>query len=727
MNDLPDSVGFLLADEPSPEQRAALNWATNAGIEADRVSLRDLAEGTVSLSRYDILWWHRDESVSTAEQLDACIDPLSEWIEDGGGLLLSLRAVEAVTPLGIDPVVPDATGEVEPEHEIGLLCKSIYADRPVFDGFDDLRLPTRSAHGIQQFARYDNVLPEHGDVLASTIRAAEDVPHQPALIGWQAGEGDVAGLGTAVTFAGETTDRCDYNRTALVCNLLSVLAGDERLAQGRPKDVEQLTTMRETLSTDPHRPQYHVTSPANWLNDPNGLIHWNGEFHVFYQYNPGGPYHDTIHWGHAVSEDLVHWEDRPVALTPSFDGPDRDGCWSGCAFDDDGTVRIMYTGGRGDLQLPCLATAADEGLDSWEKDPKNPVIDTLPVDPPLRSTEDWKVEFRDHNVWQEGDTWYQLIGSGVEDGGGTALLYSSTDDELRQWHYEGPILTGEPETDGSMWECTELLDLGEKQLLHVSNYDEVRYYLGEYEDGEFETERTGQLDDGDFYAPQSLRTDDGRVLTWGWIWEARDESAQWDAGWSGALSLPREIELADDGTVRQRPATELESLRERHVHEGSRSLRSERELLDTSGMAFELSAEIKLDDAEAFEIVVGESPDGEERTPIRYTRDSQLVVDRSHSSLDDHTSKTPDRMPISPIDEPLSLRLFVDGSVVELFANERHCLTTRIYPTRADSDTLSIHAKGGAVELPEFDVWELGRAWGDGGPRAKEAVAGRTD
>ncbi|MCL9814143.1 GH32 C-terminal domain-containing protein [Natranaeroarchaeum aerophilus] len=727
MTDLPDSVGFLLADEASPEQRAALNWATDAGIDTDRVGPDELAEGTVPLSRYDVLWWHRDNPIDAVGGLDDWLGHLSEWIEAGGGVLLTLRALEAIEPLGIDPIAPDTTGNVEPEHELGLLCKSIHADGPVFEEFDALRIPTRAAHGIQQFARYDAVLPEHGEVLASTIRAGEDVPDQPALIGWQYGDGDVAGLGTAVTFAGATNDRCVHNRTRLFRNLLSVLAGEQRLTEGRPKDVNQLKTMRKNLSDDRHRPQYHITAPANWLNDPNGLIHWNGEFHVFYQYNPGGPYHDTIHWGHAVSADLVHWEDRPVALTPSPDGPDRDGCWSGCAFDDDGTPRIMYTGGRGKLQLPCLATAADADLNTWQKDPENPIIDTLPVDPPLRSTEHWKAEFRDHNVWREGDTWYQLIGSGVEGGGGTALLYSSEDDELRQWYYEGPILTGDPEPDGAMWECPELLDLGEKQLLHISNYDEVRYYLGSYENGEFETEQTAQLDYGDFYAPQSLRADDGRILTWGWIWEARDERAQWDAGWSGALSLPRELDLNDRGLLRQRPARELESLRERHVHEGSRSLHDQWLDLDTDGLSYELSAEIKLDDAEAFEIVVGESPDGEERTPIRYTRDSELVVDRSHSSLDERASKAPDRMPIAPVDEPLSLRLFVDGSVVELFANERHCLTTRIYPTRGDSDNLSLHAKGGTVELLDLDVWELGRAWTESEELSGEQAPGQTD
>src|ERR671916_3155974 len=80
---------------------------------------------------------------------------------------------------------------------------------------------------------------------------------------------------------------------------------------------------------DPQRPTYHYLPPANWLNDPNGVIQWNRAYHLFYQYNPHGPFHGTIHWGHASSRDLVHWVDLPIALAPTPGGPDEDGCWSG--------------------------------------------------------------------------------------------------------------------------------------------------------------------------------------------------------------------------------------------------------------------------------------------------------------------------------------------------------------------------------------------------------------
>ena len=102
------------------------------------------------------------------------------------------------------------------------------------------------------------------------------------------------------------------------------------------------------------------------MNDPNGLIYWKGHYHLFYQYVPNDPPWETKHWGHAVSTDLVHWLDLPVALAPTPGGPDQDGCFSGCAVNHDGVPTLIYTGVRGEHQLPCLATSPDD-LITWQK------------------------------------------------------------------------------------------------------------------------------------------------------------------------------------------------------------------------------------------------------------------------------------------------------------------------------------------------------------------------
>jgi beta-fructofuranosidase len=713
MSDPAEPVGVLVDGDLSPEQHAALEWCAGVGIDTETIPLADVAADGDVLSTCGVLWWHRDEPVAEAAALTDSSDAIRAHLEAGSGLLLSQRALEAVPALEIDPVGPDVA-ELEAETTTtGLLWKSIFEDHPAIGGLEGLRIPTRAPGGTQPCARYQGVLPERGTVLASTLREDAEAPHEIAVVGWRVGEGDVAGLGTGVQFDGPVTEEAEANRGRLLTNLLTVLGDDERpLADERPKSAASLSATRRRLSDDHHRPRYHLSPPGNWLNDPNGMIKRNGTYHAFYQYNPAGPHHGTIHWGHAVSDDLVTWEDRPVALTPSPDGPDRDGCWSGCAVDVDGTAKILYTGGRGDVQLPCLGTATDGGLIGWEKHPENPVIRSVPVDPPLRSTDHWRAEFRDHNVWREDGVWHHLIGSGVEDGGGTALLYTTESDELTDWTYQGPILTGDPEHDGAMWECPELLDLGEKQLLHVSNYEAVRYYLGEYDEQTFDVDRTGVLDHGSFYAPQSLRDDDNdRWLTWGWIKPDRSPDAQWDAGWSGTLSLPRQIDLDPEGRLRQRPALELAELRESHAYGGGMALENERRKLPVESRSFELRAEVRLDDATEWGLAVRESPDEAEATTIRYTRGSDLVVDRSESSTDPRATNEPVSMPVTPVDDPLSLRAFVDGSVVELFANERHCLTTRIFPEREESVGISVYARDGRAVLEELDVWTLGSAW----------------
>jgi len=734
----PVRVAFLHADDLTEEQTAALEWCR--GI-ADRVELRspaDPAASGLSSDEFDVVWWHADRP---AEDATPMATPIREFVAEGGGLLLTQYALSAVADLGIDPIPPDDVAVGTPTETTGLYLKALFADHPAFEGFDtdDGRLHICDA-GERSVAAYDAVLPERGDVLASAMRGESPAVDRKIAVKWAIGDGHVVGVGDGLDFrdrGGIATTR-DHDR--LVRNLLTVLGG-ERFPPftDRPGTAEGMATLRRrvdardaregTHGDQPnHRPAYHVSPPAGWLNDPNGLIEHEGTYHVFYQYNPGGPMHGTVHWGHATSEDLLHWTDQPVALAPDPDGPDRDGCWSGCAVvADDGTPTLLYTGGVGRTQLTCLATTTDPALRDWTKHPENPIIEATPSDPPLLGTENWEAEFRDHCVWQTGGTWYQLIGSGVEapTAGGAALLYRSQD--LRNWEYVGPLLVGDWDGAGHMWECPELLDFGEKQLLHVSNYSEVQYYLGEADIGgsspSFARDEMGVLDYGDFYAPQSMDLG-ARYLTWGWLVEARSVEAQWEAGWSGMLSLPRELDVGADGRLRQRPAPELAGLREAETDDLTALLAAgERRELAAEGTACELEIEIDLGspafdgegpggdgDAErgAFVLSVLESPGRTEATEIRYTGEA-LIVDRERSSLDPRADAEPQRLPIAAADGTLSLRVFVDGSVVELFADERDCLTSRVYPTRDDAIGVALEARGGDVTL-DCTAWELASA-----------------
>ena len=746
-------VAVLALGDRTPEQTDAYGSIDAAGA-VDHVDLAAVVAGEVTLADYDVLWWHRDRPLDWHDDgetvLGACATPVDEHLREGGGLLLTLHALSAVSELGIDPVPPDATGHETAPAQVGYLAKAVHRDHPAFETFetDDLRVYTRAADADTAFARYERVLPAEGTVLAAELRGDDYLVDRKPLVEWHVGSGRVVGAGVGLSFAHARDFECAANQERLVENLLVALGGNRAPDfTDRPATGEGFARLRERFDDDHHRPTYHVSPPANWLNDPNGLIHHDGVYHLFYQYNPGGPNHGTIHWGHATSEDLVHWQDEPVALAPDPDGPDRDGCWSGCAVDDDGTPTLLYTGGRDRRQLPCLATAATDDLNEWEKHADNPIIEAAPDDLSVLATEHWDAEFRDHCVWRQGGAWYHLIGSGVADVGGTALLYRG--ERLDEWEYVGPLLTGDWEGAGPVWECPELLDFGEKQLLHVSNYSAVPYFLGSADltSPGFLVEEHALLDYGDFYAPQTMVDADGRKLIWAWVPEARGVEAQWHAGWSGLLTLPRVVDLDDDGRLRQRPAPELETLRGEGVSRSLGLAAGERRELPLSGNAYELDLTLRREAAATVELVLFESPARTERTVVRWAGDGEeeLVVDRSRSSHGHGAEETEQRMPLSnpdrtdgPMDEhahpadgggderndrggrdtngddprrrELSLRAFVDGSVIELFANGSRCLTSRVYPTRKDAEGVSVVARDGAATV-DVDAWELDDAF----------------
>ncbi|MCC6178525.1 MAG: glycoside hydrolase family 32 protein [Chloroflexi bacterium] len=486
---------------------------------------------------------------------------------------------------------------------------------------------------------------------------------------------------------------------------------------------------RRRLSADPHRPRYHFVAPANWQNDPNGLIQWDGVYHLFYQYDPNHPQSTRIHWGHAVSPDLVHWTDWPIALSPEVGTPDQDGCWSGCAVDDRGVPTIVYTGVRGADQLPCIATSRD-GLMTWEKYAGNPVAER-PAGVDL-------VQFRDPSVWRDGDTWNMLIGAGIVGVGGTALLYQSQ--SLHAWEYRGPIYVGdvtrhEPFWTGTMWECPQLFHLDGKDVLcasvwHTDGLYYAAYYVGTYADGRFTPEGQGIFDVGGagaaspgvvdtrgrpvrayFYAPQSMLDDAGRRIMWGWLREGRGPDAIRAAGWASAMSLPRILSLLPDGTIGAEPAPEIRTLRADGVHHDNLRVSAGSLIsLDAGNDACqEIVADVDLGDAQVFSLLVRRSPDGKEQTDIRYERaTARLLVDRDRASLDPATGRGIVGG-VCPLEDGSRLRLqvFVDRSIIEIFANGRLCITERVYPTRPDTLGVALAAEGGTAVVRSLDVWRM--------------------
>ena len=470
-----------------------------------------------------------------------------------------------------------------------------------------------------------------------------------------------------------------------------------------------------SLQNKLHRPQYHFLPEKNWMNDPNGLIQWNGQFHLFYQYNPNGAFHGTIHWGHAVSSDLVHWQRLPIALAPTPEGPDKDGCYSGCAINNEGTPTFVYTGIS--PQTVCLATSSD-GLLSWEKYEGNPVIDQ----PPPGVIEHATGDFRDPYVWRENDKWFMVIGSKREGQGGLVLFYQSQD--LVEWEYLGIFLAGDvqktkPFWTGTVWECPNLLEIDGKRVLIVSAQNDRGelmfpfYHICHLQNLKFTSIFEQKLVYGNcFYAPQVMKTDDGRWVMFGWLQTGRRSSASTEAGWSGVMSLPMSLSLLPDNRLEIQPVEELKSLRQTHWKLDEETSLS-KFVQKIKGASLEILLECDVSPDAEFGIKVCCSPDFEEQTQVIYdSSNGRLLLNKTQSSLSTVVDRDMQKAPLQlGKDEKLRLHIFVDHSTLELFANNHVCMASRIYPTREDSLMVDFFVQNGTVNINSLDVWEMKPIW----------------
>ncbi|WP_447008961.1 glycoside hydrolase family 32 protein [Saccharothrix sp. DSM 118769] len=451
---------------------------------------------------------------------------------------------------------------------------------------------------------------------------------------------------------------------------------------------------------DTHLPAIHLRPPRNWVNDPNGLTFHDGHYHVFFQYNPHGPDHTGVHWGHQRSADLVTWEELPVALAPTPGGDDADGCFSGNAVSRGDRMLAFYSAYRTDRWWQPIATAeSEDGGVTWRKHPGL----VIPVPPEGTSM------YRDPYVWRHGDRWRMLVGASVTGERGAALLYESPD--LADWHYLGPFFADGPGVEGwTGWECPQYADFGDRGVLVVSLWDAVagprstRAYVGGEHADRFVPTGHQPLDHGpDLYAPALLHAPDGRWLLWGWSWEARDREWTREAGWAGVLSVPREVSLTEDGRVRQQPAAEVLGHRGRKLAHATGWSRADD--LGEVGPAFDLTARLRpRSDAPCG--VRLETAAGEHLDLVVDPVAGELVVDRDHASLDPRALKGRYRVPLGGSRAPdgsVDFRAIVDGSIVEVFLGSGEALTLRCYPTGPAPWRLRTTGAPDHV----VDVWEL--------------------
>ncbi len=486
--------------------------------------------------------------------------------------------------------------------------------------------------------------------------------------------------------------------------------------------LERFEFSRQKLSVDKHRPIYHFINPEGPLNDPNGLCYWKGNWHLFYQAYP--PEDDRQHWGHALSKDLIHWKDLPYAIYP--DPEDR--VFSGSTFVEGNRVIAMYHGvGQGSM----IATSTDPLLLNWEKIEGNPVI------PIAKVGETLPYNVYDPFIWKKGEYYYTLqggtlpIGPGGKNKMANFLLRS---ENLTKWEYMHPFVENDYYSlvgdDGA---CPYFWPIGNKGkyiLLYFSHKSGGKYLIGDYDTAADKFHVTdggnfnhGPRNDGGIHAPTAFPDGKGGVIA---LFNMNSGKEIGDKSFTQLMTLPRLLTLDEDNKLQMTVAGNINSLRgkKKSINELVLNANEEKVLDNINGDALEMDFIIDLQDAPMIELNVFRSPSKEEYTRILFYKDggyfdreypdrnerfSAISIDNSKGSL---SSKVRPRV-VETADvkigneKRLHLRIFIDKSIVEVFVNDKQCISLRTYPERNDSKGVSIYSHGKNAILKSLDVWQM--------------------
>ena len=472
-----------------------------------------------------------------------------------------------------------------------------------------------------------------------------------------------------------------------------LVAAKTGLESGSSDLSSTVRALREKLLSDPYRPGYHFVTPEGSCMpfDPNGAIFWKGRYHLFYIFQDKRGHN----WGHVSSTDLFHWRHHPTGLVS--------GMFSGnCFLNKEGIPTMCYHQvGQGNA----MAVAVDDDLNEWKKLESNPITPkTQPGDPHYGKYQSW-----DPYGWVEGDTYYAIFG-GQRPGIAKAPSLAG------EWKYVGDLMAnGVPGVSiNEDVSCADFFRIGDQQmLLCISHRLGCRYYLGEWKDEQFHPHSHELMSwvDNSFFAPESLLDARGRRIMWAWIFDSPGFKMRTEYGWSGTMSLPRVLSLATDGRLRMNPPAEITALRYNGQTKSNLRIEADSEL-PLAGIrdnSLELSLEMNAPEAQQYGLKVCVSPNGDEQTLIYYdATDKKLKVDTTRSSLGE-SPKTLEAGPLTlAAGEPLQLRVFVDKSVVEVFANDgRQAVMRRIYPSRSDSLGVTLYSRGGAARVPTLQAWEM--------------------
>jgi beta-fructofuranosidase len=520
----------------------------------------------------------------------------------------------------------------------------------------------------------------------------------------------------------------------LVAVYATALGDEQRALLPRPVQTPDaaasLAVPESRFAKDTLRPRVHALPPANWTNEPHGLIRIGDTWHLFYQRTPNGPFKTLMHWGHMSSRDLLVWENHQDALAPELQsddfGFDMKGIWSGHVIADGGKAFAFYTsvnhGDRLAASNPgvAMAVSEDPGLKQWKK--HGPVVNS-------RGAKD----IRDPFLWKEGNTWHMIIGAALESGGGLMYYVLEAAEKGARWQPRKTFM--EPayrmlDIGSEIWEMPVFERLSDEVWIllvnpiggKVSKYGEPStravYWTGTWSGGTFKPfSRTPQPLDlvPGHLAPTVGRAADGSLRAIGIIDERRTPLAQQRAGWAHTFGLPRTWTLMkDQRTLGQAPATELTALRAAPAIDRSAVVIGRApQLLHSGHRAYELL--IELDDvspaAGPLHLDVLASPDGEEFTRLSFDpAKGSVLVDKSKSTLS-ADGEGPQVVRGSYLAEAFGamqrLRVFVDGSTVEVFINDAAAYSVRSYPSLPSSTEIRMGSDATQPLRATVSLWPL--------------------
>lgn len=433
------------------------------------------------------------------------------------------------------------------------------------------------------------------------------------------------------------------------------------------------------------RPKIHFTAERNWINDPNGLIYYNEEYHLYYQYFPYGCEWGTMHWGHATSKDLINFEHHPIALYPSKKY-DRNGCFSGTALAEDDKLRFYYTGVKynktldEDIHRPennnfdsCQVEIVSK--DGYKFDNFN---DKILIIPPITDKAlGHKTHTRDPKVWKYKDKYSMIVGSKFEKEDhtgfiGEALFYTSEDGD--KWTYKNRCFD---EKIGDMWECPDLFNVNGKYVFIASpenvtldgkNYTNNSIYsIVEYDEDKCEMKIVNDysyVDLGlDLYAPQTTLDKYGNRIMIGWMRMPKKFEGE---EWIGMMSLPRVINVIDNNVYFNVPDY-IDKLFDKKV--------------DISNFKFNEPYRIDAKLKEGSSLKIGDF--------VISVENDQVFVDRSKVFVPNVQIGTVFNTP--KLDGKYELKIYVDNGIVEIFVNcGRYVISNVVYNNKASIEVKDI-------------------------------------